>query len=37
MKFAYNKLWKLLIGRNMNKGDWQKLTEIGPSTIARMG
>lgn len=37
MKFAYNKLWKLLIGRNMNKGDWQKLTEIGPSTISRMG
>ncbi len=37
MKFSYNKLWKLLIDRNMNKGDLQKLIETGPSTISRMG
>ena len=37
MKFSYNKLWKLLIDRNMNKGDLQKLIETAPSTISRMG
>ena len=37
MKFSYNKLWKLLIDRDMNKGDLQKLIETGPSTISRMG
>ena len=37
MKFSYNKLWKLLIDRNMNKSDLQKLIETGPSTISRMG
>ena len=37
MKFSHNKLWKLLINRNMNKGDLQKLIETCPSTISRMG
>ena len=37
MKFSYNRLWKLLIDRNMNKGDVQKLIGTGPSTISRMG
>jgi|GEM_PF-1215559 len=37
MKFSYNKLWKFLIDRNINKGDLQKLMETGPSTISRMG
>lgn len=37
MKFTYNKLWKLLIDRNMNKGDLQKLIETSLSTISRMG
>ena len=37
MKFSYNRLWKLLIARNMNKGDLQKLIGTGPSTISRMG
>ena len=37
MKFSYNRLWKLLIDRNMNKGDLQKLIGNGPSTISRMG
>ena len=37
MKFSYNRLWKLLIDRNMNKGDLQRLIETGQSTISRMG
>ena len=37
MKLSYNKLWKLLIDRDMNKGDLQKLIKTGPSTISRMG
>ena len=37
MKFSYNRLWKLLIDRNMNKGDLQKLIGTGPATISRMG
>lgn len=37
MKFSYNRLWKLLIDKNMNKGDLQKLIGTGPSTISRMG
>ena len=37
MKFSYNRLWKLLIDRNMSKGDLQKLIGTGPSTISRMG
>lgn len=37
MKFPYNKLWKLLIDRDMNKDDLQKLIETWPSTISRMG
>ena len=37
MGFSYNRLWKMLIDRNMNKGDLQNLIETGPSTISRMG
>ena len=37
MGFSYNRLWKLLIDRKMNKGDLQKLIGTGPSTISRMG
>lgn len=37
MGFSYNKLWKMLIDRNMNKGDLQRLIDTNPSTISRMG
>ena len=37
MKFSYNKLWKLLIDRYLNKGDFQKFIESGPSTLSSMG
>lgn len=32
----YNRLWKLLIDRNMNKGDLKKLTGMSSSTIAKL-
>lgn len=35
--FSYNKLWKLLIDRNMNKQDLRKLTGISSSSMAKLG
>lgn len=32
----YNGLWKLLIDKDMNKSDLQKLTGISNSTVAKM-
>lgn len=32
----YNRLWKLLIDKNMNKGDLRELTGLSSSTIAKM-
>lgn len=37
MTFSYAKLWKLLIDKDMNKTDLQKLIGTTPSTIAKMG
>lgn len=37
MKFSYNKLWKLLIDKNMIKKDLMAKTNIISSTIAKMG
>ncbi|MEQ2869149.1 helix-turn-helix transcriptional regulator [Selenomonas noxia] len=37
MEFNYNKLWKLLIDRNMIKKDLMAKTGITSSTIAKMG
>jgi DNA-binding Xre family transcriptional regulator len=36
MKYSYNKLWKLLIDRNMKKKDIESLAEIASSTMAKM-
>lgn len=36
MPFSYNKLWKLLIDKNMNKVELRKLTGLSPNTIARL-
>lgn len=36
MKFSYNKLWKLLIDKNMIKKDLMAKTNITSSTIAKM-
>ncbi len=37
MKVSYNKLWKLLIDKGMNKGDLRGATGMGPSTMAKLG
>lgn len=37
MEFSYNKLWKLLIDKNMMKKDLMLQTSITSSTIAKMG
>lgn len=37
MEFSYNKLWKLLIDKNMIKKDLMEQTDITSSTIAKMG
>lgn len=36
MQLSYNGLWKLLIDKNMNKSDLEKVTGISHSTIAKM-
>lgn len=36
MKLNYNKLWKLMIDRNMNKGDLREATGIGTNTLAKL-
>lgn len=37
MEISYNKLWKLLIDRNIKKGDLQRLANISGSSIAKLG
>lgn len=36
MCLRYNKLWKLLIDRGMNKTDLKNLTGLSQSTIAKL-
>ncbi|MEG1027923.1 MAG: helix-turn-helix transcriptional regulator, partial [Oscillospiraceae bacterium] len=36
MSFSYNKLWKMLIDKNMNKNDLRFLTGISPNTMSRL-
>lgn len=36
MKVSYNKLWKMLIDRNMTKAELRQKTNIAPSTFSRM-
>lgn len=36
MAFSYNKLWKLLIDKNMNKTALRDATGITPATLARL-
>jgi len=36
MALCYNKLWKLLIDRGMNKTDLRELTGLSQSTIAKL-
>ena len=37
MSFSYNKLWKMLIDKNMTKSDLRKAIGISSSTMAKMG
>ena len=37
MRFSYNRLWKLLIDKNLMKKDLMALTNITSSTMAKMG
>ncbi len=37
MTFSYNKLWKILIDKQMKKKDLMALTGITGTTIAKMG
>lgn len=36
MKISYNRLWKLLIDRNMSKADLRKAAGIAPNTLTRL-
>lgn len=37
MEISYNKLWKLLIDKGMNKTDLKNASGISSSTISKMG
>lgn len=37
MHISYNKLWKLLIDKNMNKQDLKKVSNISSASIAKLG
>lgn len=37
MKISYNKLWKLLIDKKLNRQALRKLTRLSPATIAKLG
>lgn len=37
MQVSYNKLWKLLIDKNMNKMDLRKQAGLSTGTLAKLG
>ena len=37
MAISYNRLWKLLIGKNMTKTDLKNITGMNSVTLANMG
>jgi DNA-binding Xre family transcriptional regulator len=37
MYLSYNRLWKLLIDKGMNKQDLRKLTGLSSTSIAKLG
>ena len=37
MAVNYNKLWKLLIDKNMNKSDLREAVKTSPNPIAKLG
>jgi len=36
MGISYKKLWKLLIDKNMNKGDLTKISGVSTSTVSKL-
>ena len=36
-QFSYNRLWKMLIDRNIQKQELQKMSEVSAASIAKMG
>jgi len=37
MRISYNKLWKLLIDKNMKRKDLQEIAGISSASIAKLG
>lgn len=37
MKISYNKLWKMLIDKNLNKQDLREAAGISSASIAKLG
>ena len=37
MRISYNKLWKMLIDKEMNKNDLKEATRISAASIAKLG
>lgn len=37
MRITYNRLWKLLIDKGMNRQDLRRITGICPASIAKLG
>ena len=37
MSISYNKLWKLLIDKNMNRKDLKRVSGISTTSIAKLG
>lgn len=37
MKISYNKLWKVLIDKNLKKIQLQNAAKISPNTLAKLG
>lgn len=37
MRISYNKLWKLLIDKNMKKSDLKEIAGISSASIAKLG
>ena len=37
MEISYNKLWKLLIDKNLNKTDLRSLAHLSSGTMAKLG
>lgn len=36
MRISYNRLWKLIIDKDMKKGDLRKVAGIGTNTLAKL-